>query len=470
MDDYQLVTLFAGAGALDLAAQCLGLSAVGIDWDPGTCATRRAAGLATIEGDVRDHAPSEFPVANFLAAGPPCPIFATAGTGKGRRALDGVLAVMQRMIARKDVTEAVTQLPDVRAGLVLEPLRWALAAIDNGRPYEAIVLTQGPSALPAWRAIGDVLSNEGYFVASGVLRAEQFGDPQTRSRAVLIARRQGRARLPEPTHQQFKGTRNDPSGLPLLPWVSMGEVLERPEPFHLVSPYGSGGNPRARGRRSSEEPAPTVTGKVHRHRVVSDGVTQPERLTAAEAGLLQSFPADYPWSGPCQAQQIGNSTPVLLATQIVAAAMGGEVPGPPQHSDAAVAARMSRQISRDTRAELSLRRDLHAAGLRYRIELPVPGMPRQRIDIAFPRANIAVFVDGCFWHGCPDHATKPRANAGWWRTKLDRNMARDRELTEHLTGRGWTVLRFWEHEEPGHAVRQIKEVLARKQLPLNETT
>lgn len=346
MDDYQLVALFAGAGALDLAAQRLGVSAVGIDSDPGTCATRRAAGLATIEGDVKDHAPSEFPAANLLAAGPPCPPFAAAGTGKGRRALDGVLAVMQRMVAREDVTDEVAQLLDERAGLVLEPLRWALAAIDNGRPYEAIVLSQVPSVLPAWRAIGDVLLNEGYFVASGVLRAEQFGDPQTRSRAVLIARRHGGAALPEPTHQQFrKGIRNDPSGLPLLPWVSMGEALERPGPFYLVSHHGSGGDPKARGRRTSEEPALTVTGKVHRHRVVSDGGTQSERLTLSEAGRLQGFPADYPWSGPCQAQQIGNSTPVLLATQIVAAAMEGQTPGHPQHSDAAVAAHVSRQSS-----------------------------------------------------------------------------------------------------------------------------
>ncbi|MGW0864408.1 very short patch repair endonuclease [Streptomyces sp. NPDC002611] len=114
-------------------------------------------------------------------------------------------------------------------------------------------------------------------------------------------------------------------------------------------------------------------------------------------------------------------------------------------SSAGVSARMSRQASKDTAVELAVRRLLHADGLRYRVEYPVPGLPRRRIDVAFPRAKVAVLIDGCFWHGCPQHATHPKANADWWRTKLDRNMARDRETTEHLLAAGWTVLRFWEH-------------------------
>ncbi|MFJ3904163.1 very short patch repair endonuclease [Streptomyces sp. NPDC090025] len=129
----------------------------------------------------------------------------------------------------------------------------------------------------------------------------------------------------------------------------------------------------------------------------------------------------------------------------------------------AVSARMSRQRSKDTAAELAVRRLLHAAGLRYRVEYPVPGMRRRRIDVAFPRARIAVLIDGCFWHGCPQHATRPKANAEWWRHKLDRNIARDLETGEHLRAEGWTVLRFWEHEPPeevaaavGAAVRREK--------------
>src|SRR5690606_14685991 len=93
-------------------------------------------------------------------------------------------------------------------------------------------------------------------------------------------------------------------------------------------------------------------------------------------------------------------------------------------SSPGVSARMSRQASKDTGAELAVRRLLHAAGLRYRVEYPVPGMARRRIDVAFTRAKVAVLIDGCFWHGCPEHATHPKSNADWWRTKLDRNMAR----------------------------------------------
>ncbi|GAB2742373.1 hypothetical protein GCM10027072_42650 [Streptomyces bullii] len=132
-------------------------------------------------------------------------------------------------------------------------------------------------------------------------------------------------------------------------------------------------------------------------------------------------------------------------------------------SSPGVSARMSRQASKDTSVELAVRRLLHAAGLRYRVEYPVPGMPRRRIDVAFPRAKVAVLIDGCFWHGCPQHATQPKANADWWRRKLDRNMARDRETTEHLLEAGWTVLRFWEHEAPAEvAVRVAAAVEQRR--------
>jgi DNA mismatch endonuclease (patch repair protein) len=116
---------------------------------------------------------------------------------------------------------------------------------------------------------------------------------------------------------------------------------------------------------------------------------------------------------------------------------------------------MSRQRSKDTGAELAVRRLLHAAGLRYRVEYPVPGMARRRIDVAFTRTRVAVLIDGCFWHGCPEHATRPKANAEWWREKLDRNMARDRETTEHLVAQGWTVLRFWEHESPDTVAARV---------------
>ncbi|MFB7184168.1 very short patch repair endonuclease [Streptomyces sp. NPDC056230] len=124
-------------------------------------------------------------------------------------------------------------------------------------------------------------------------------------------------------------------------------------------------------------------------------------------------------------------------------------------SSPSVSARMSRQASRDTAPEVAVRKLLHASGYRYRVNERVPGMSRRTIDIAFTRAKVAVMIDGCFWHGCPEHATQPKSNAGWWRDKLDRNMARDVETTEHLSAAGWTVLRFWEHEAPWDVAARI---------------
>lgn len=130
-------------------------------------------------------------------------------------------------------------------------------------------------------------------------------------------------------------------------------------------------------------------------------------------------------------------------------------------SSPAVSARMSRQNSRDTAQEVAVRRLLHAAGMRYRVNLPVPGMPRRTIDIVFTKAKVAIFLDGCFWHGCPEHATHPKANAEWWRSKLDKNIARDLETTEHLQAAGWTVLRYWEHEVPSVVAEEVRGAVFR---------
>lgn len=121
----------------------------------------------------------------------------------------------------------------------------------------------------------------------------------------------------------------------------------------------------------------------------------------------------------------------------------GPHPGP---SNSAVSDRMRTARRRDTKPERDVRRILHARGLRYRVAFPVPGMKRRTIDIAFSRAKVAVFIDGCFWHSCPEHGTQPRANAAWWALKLRQNAARDKETADALRSAGWIVLRFWEHE------------------------
>lgn len=137
------------------------------------------------------------------------------------------------------------------------------------------------------------------------------------------------------------------------------------------------------------------------------------------------------------------------------------MPVHPGSSGTEASARMSAARRRDTAPELALRRALHAAGLRYRVVFPVPGNRRRTVDIAFTRARLAVFVDGCFWHGCPKHGTQPRANAGWWEAKIATNQARDRDTDRLLEEAGWTVLRLWEHVSPGDAVAEVREVLAR---------
>lgn len=123
---------------------------------------------------------------------------------------------------------------------------------------------------------------------------------------------------------------------------------------------------------------------------------------------------------------------------------------------------MSRQRRRDTAPELALRRHLHARGLRYRVTWPIPGLPRRTVDIAFTRARLAVFVDGCFWHSCPEHATYPSANGAWWAAKLATNQQRDRATTEHLEAAGWTVVRVWEHEAAEHVADRIEDLVRTK--------
>lgn len=106
-----------------------------------------------------------------------------------------------------------------------------------------------------------------------------------------------------------------------------------------------------------------------------------------------------------------------------------------------------------------MRRLLHRAGFRYRVDAQViPGL-RRRADLVFTRARLAVFVDGCFWHGCPVHGTAPKQNAAWWAAKLESNRVRDRDTNDRLREAGWTVVRVWEHEAPEVAAQAIAAAL-----------
>lgn len=123
---------------------------------------------------------------------------------------------------------------------------------------------------------------------------------------------------------------------------------------------------------------------------------------------------------------------------------------------------MVRQRRRDTGPEMAIRRLLHARGLRYRVDVPLPGM-RRRADLVFSSARVAVFVDGCFWHGCPDHGTQPKRNAAWWAEKIASNAERDRDTDRRLVADGWIVVRVWEHEVPEAAAARVAEAVSNGQ-------
>jgi DNA mismatch endonuclease (patch repair protein) len=131
----------------------------------------------------------------------------------------------------------------------------------------------------------------------------------------------------------------------------------------------------------------------------------------------------------------------------------------PQPKDAGVSERMSRMPRASTKLELTLRRALHARGLRFRIQRrDLPGTP----DLVFSRARIAVFVDGCFWHSCPDHGTLPKNNREWWQQKLAKNVERDARKDDDLRALGWTPLHFWEHTPVDHMADDIVELWCRR--------
>lgn len=131
-----------------------------------------------------------------------------------------------------------------------------------------------------------------------------------------------------------------------------------------------------------------------------------------------------------------------------------------QPSSPETSRRMAKVRQKGTDAEVALRRELYRSGLRYRVDYEVLRKPRRVADVAFPGLRIAIFVDGCFWHGCPEHATWPKQNAEFWRQKIDTNRLRDVDTNSRLRSIGWIVLRFWEHESPIAAAETVAQAVA----------
>lgn len=138
---------------------------------------------------------------------------------------------------------------------------------------------------------------------------------------------------------------------------------------------------------------------------------------------------------------------------------------PTNASSPGVRRSMQANKGRDTKPELALRRAVHALGLRYRVSVrPLPAV-RRTADLVFTRAKVAVFLDGCFWHGCPVHHTKSATNAAYWADKVDKNRARDHETDAMLKAAGWTAVRIWEHEDLREAALKIESVVRARRGP-----
>lgn len=317
--------LFAGTG-WGVACRSLGIREMGVEIMPEACATREANGMATLFHDVWEGLENNLYIPDYqlLIASPPCQTFSMAGHGTGRDALTHVLAAIEaRAYKDPDRLREFGVAHDDRTALVLTPLSY----VWRDRP-RFVAMEQVPTVLPVWEACAEAMRAWGYHVWTGNLQAEQYGVPQTRKRAFLLASLDGPVTPPAPTHSRYYSRTPERLDAGVRPWVSMAEALgwgATDQPSHTVtagtqsypgmlrSNYGTGGDASKRGERLTDQLAPTLTSKADRNKW--DGV---RKMSVDEAAILQTYPA-MQWCGTKSKQflQIGNAVPPLLARAVL---------------------------------------------------------------------------------------------------------------------------------------------------------
>jgi DNA (cytosine-5)-methyltransferase 1 len=300
--------LFCGAGgaSLGIHAALSGADVIGVDLDLQACATHEAAGFKTVNADVSEMSPAEALGCEGMWASPPCTAYTLLGSRRGLGALEEV----QEALRTWEVGATFPQ-EDPLIWLVAEPLRWAFTVQPAW-----VICEQVPSVLPIWRTIGARLAEVGYHVWSGILNAADYGVPQTRERACLLASRLAPVSPPTPTRTRHPHPRLD--GTEERPWVTMASAL--------------GWDAHKGPRWCHERPATTIVGDArvyppdghHPDMQMGHASRRAVKITLAEMAVLQGFPAHYPFVGSktAVARQIGNAVPPPLARACTHAVTG----------------------------------------------------------------------------------------------------------------------------------------------------
>lgn len=420
---------------------------------------------------------------DLLVAGPPC---------QGHSDLNN-------HTRRKDPRNAL-YLRAVRAAEALKPTFVIIENVPAVRHDEGKVVDVATVAL----------EKAGYTVTSGVLDLVKFGVPQRRRRHILLAVRdklldpadllamhspcdehdersvrwaiEDLVDVDQADSPRGPDTASKPTDVnrERMQWLIDNDKYDLPNERRPTCHRDKKHSYNAMyGRLEWTDPAPTITtgfGSMGQGRFVHP--SRARTLTPHEAARLQTLPdffdVDASKGRGAWATVIGNAVPPLLGVHLVepllcamtasderesvepvkstsnasgnGAAKRSRKGVPPASSDV-IRTRMSNTNRRDTKPELELRSALSAMGYHYRLDVPIDG-GRRKPDIVFRSDRVVVYVDGCFWHGCPEHGTIPKQNREWWIEKLEANRTRDADTTEKLVADGWTVLRFWEHEDP----------------------